>query len=330
LTSYYSGQPLSLEAQANQSQAPAPEATPESRDQNRAVITEWESSAPQREAQVADLTSQIREIQAAKDAMATAPIDPLMPEDQFLAQLREEEERYAEQEEELQREIERLTKPSAEYLEAQRLEDELTAKEAAINAGVNRTTAEIADQPIPYGFVTGQSAAVERRANADLQTIAAQKIPLQQRLANEQARRAAALDVVKTSSTRAINRRDTASDRRFDYQTDEKKRKEDRVDQAQKDRYVSVGDGSQLYDTVTGKVVSNNPKNFSPNSSSSSTDTTDAGVNGLIRGNDGYVDPYEYAKLRAQAKSANEFDRKYSYLMNPVSRPKFGLGESGA
>jgi len=208
-TMYMPGQTQSLEARASQ---PSPAITPESRMRSQGIIAEWDNGAADREKQLAALQGQLAALQAVQQ-------DPMR------ISLEQEEDEYAKEEERLQKEMERLTKPSEEYLEAKALEDELTAKEAAIKAGVNRTTAEISSQPIPYGFITGQSAAVERRANADLETIAAQRIPIQQRLANEQARRAAALDVVKSSASRIANRYDRASDRSYNYAAESRQNK---------------------------------------------------------------------------------------------------------
>ena len=56
----------------------------------------------------------------------------------------------------------------------------------------------------------------------------------------------------------------------------------------------------------------------------------------LKTGTDGYVDPNEYVKVRSTAKmSPTEFDGRYGYLVNPLSRVKVGIptsvaGETGA
>jgi len=52
------------------------------------------------------------------------------------------------------------------------------------------------------------------------------------------------------------------------------------------------------------------------------------GAGSLVRGSDGFVDPYQYATLRAQSKSASEFDRKFGYLVNPAFKAQFGLGKA--
>lgn len=45
------------------------------------------------------------------------------------------------------------------------------------------------------------------------------------------------------------------------------------------------------------------------------------------RGADGYVDPYYYGELRSASRlSATEFDKKFGYLVNPVSKQKFNVG----
>jgi hypothetical protein len=98
----------------------------------------------------------------------------------------------------LQRQLQEAEQDSPEVLEAKKQEQSLLAEEANIKAGLTGSIAAVKDQPIPFGFITGQQTALENRANAKLEGIAAKRIPLQQQLANLQAKKAAALDVVKT------------------------------------------------------------------------------------------------------------------------------------
>jgi hypothetical protein len=47
------------------------------------------------------------------------------------------------------------------------------------------------------------------------------------------------------------------------------------------------------------------------------------------RGTDGYVDPYYYAELRADSRlTPSQFDDKFGYLVNPISKAKFNVGTS--
>lgn len=49
------------------------------------------------------------------------------------------------------------------------------------------------------------------------------------------------------------------------------------------------------------------------------------------RGIDGYSDPDEYARLRSESKlSADQFDKKYSYLLSSDGKKRLGLKDSGA
>lgn len=308
------GQGMSLEAQAQQ---PGQIASAAQRQQNIGTI---ENGAAERQRQVTALQGQLAALQqqkAAQDAMAPGFVDPLDK------QLTDAEDNYLQQEEALQREIERMSQPSAEELAAQAQEDELTAKEAAIKAGVQRSTAEISSQPIPYGFVTGQSAAVERRANADLGTIAAQKIPITQRLANEQARRAAALDVVKTTSARAASRTDRATDRRYDYQSETRKNKRE----DEKTTYDRAQAEKKYNEDVRQFGVTEARLRQNANSSSNSPLSRENLAAGEAKlkasmGPDGYVDPTVYQQAAESWPGTRaEFLSKYppKAYVNPAN-----------
>ena len=70
----------------------------------------------------------------------------------------------------------------------------ISARQAAIEAAAGTGKVTVADQPIEMGFITGQQAAIERRAQAALASEAAKAVPLQTRLAQEQMRRQAERD----------------------------------------------------------------------------------------------------------------------------------------
>ncbi len=112
----------------------------------------------------------------------------------------------------LQRQLLEAEQDSPDVLEAKKREQELLSEEANIKAGLTQSIANVKEQPIPQGFLTGQSVALERQANAGLERIAAQRIPIQQQLANLQSRKQAALDLVKSQIGMKKDSRDRATD----------------------------------------------------------------------------------------------------------------------
>lgn len=345
MSSYSPGQSMSLEAQSQRSANMAnPIATPASRAASQTTIKTWDDSAPQRQMQAAALTTQAEQAKQAADAVANSAAG-LPEDDPTLEALRKEEETYRKQYEAMQREVEKLTKPSAEYLAAQEEEERLTAEEQAIKAGLDKSVHEIKGQPIPQGFLTGQAARQVDLANVGLNRVAGQKVTLQEKLANLQQRRMAALDVVKGKLADVGSRRDKYSDRIYDYQRDKKdderedrKYKQERADKLQDNRYKTIGDGAQLYDTVTGKIVEN-PKSYAPARSGGGGGGSSSGGDALSQleaskhqgpeADGQYADPNLFVRLRAQSKMApSTFNGKYGYLINPASR-SWVLGDSG-
>lgn len=80
------------------------------------------------------------------------------------------------------------------------LQDQATALDSKLrnlNQGQGVMNANIEDQPIALPFITGQLASVERRYALQRGDVQNQQMTLQQQLANEQARRQAAIDVAK-------------------------------------------------------------------------------------------------------------------------------------
>lgn len=83
----------------------------------------------------------------------------------------------------------------------------------------------------------------------------------------------------------------------------------------------SVGGG--LYDTQEEEfIVPPTPKNTP--TTGTSYETLGQELRSKV-GPDGYTDPYEYLRLREKAKSASEFDKRFAYLVNPLSREMVGL-----
>jgi len=193
--------------------------------------------------------------QAATEAVATTPEE----QDDIDTEL----ERIDRQERALEREYERLLKQSNEETQTQSQIDALSSQEAAIEAGAREGITNVEGQPIAQGFITGQSAGIQKMANARLESVAAQKIPLNLRLARAQAQRQAALDVAK-------NRLSSIGDKRKLFEDRRKERKNDLRYQQEQDRLgqFELGEGQTRYDK-NGRVIANRPK-----TPSTSTKTT--------------------------------------------------------
>lgn len=112
----------------------------------------------------------------------------------------------------MEAEIARAMEDSPELVAAEEAYNKTLADEARIKAGLQTGLANVAEQPINYNFITGQSAAIERRAQADLGNVSASQVPLQQRLATEQAKKQSAIDVVKTKYKFLGDERDRQTD----------------------------------------------------------------------------------------------------------------------
>ena len=155
----------------------------------------------------------------------------------------------------------------------------MTGLEGAVTAGLQKSADEIANdkaivdaqarlaeltqaqqrgiygvesQPIATPFITGQSAAIAKLSGIMQQGQSNTIQTLQQKAALLQAQRQTALDVSKFALERAdkINSDALAKD---------------------KERYITLSDGSTLYDKTTGKIVANNPSDFSPNQQTTNT-----------------------------------------------------------
>lgn len=96
-----------------------------------------------------------------------------------------------------------LLAPTAEEQAAQAQADQLTAAEGQVNADLNQKVTEVNKEPVPLGFLQGWGTTFNKDATAKLQTIASQKVPIQQQLARLAATRQAALGVTKDRVTNA-------------------------------------------------------------------------------------------------------------------------------
>lgn len=109
---------------------------------------------------------------------------------------------------------------SPEYAAAQQRLQAKQDEEAKIQADLTQGVTNVESQPVGMQFITGQSAALQRQANASLQSNAVEQLPLQRQLATEaqnratkQAQNQAAIDVVE---------------KRLGYTTRERERQQDR------------------------------------------------------------------------------------------------------
>lgn len=288
---YTPGQGQSLEAKAQGYSAPV--ATPESRSSNRAVIADWDNSAPEREAQIAALQQQIAQLNAARDAVIATPIEAQT--DETREALLREEERANREYDAIQREMERLSKPSEEYLAAQAEEQALTEEEMRVKDDLGKSLFGIKGQAIPQGFITGQGARQQDLANVQLDRIAGNKVTLQQRLATEQARRQAALDVVKGNANRLASKADRASERVFDYGQETRKNKRDDEDKIY-DRGMAerkFQEDVRQFGLTEARLRQNQNDTSNSPMSAASLRAGEAKLRASV-GSDGYVNPTVY------------------------------------
>jgi len=166
-------------------------------------------------------------------------------------------------------EKEQSIKLSPEELAAQDQEDKYDAEEAMIKATTVKGIANFSDQPIATGFIAGQSASLQRQANADLGLIAARKIPLQQKLARLASQRAAASDVVRDNVASASKNKSDAADRVYDYRKEKRQNqftldRDDKQYTQERNKPITLSEGQTRYDPLTGKTIKGPAKTFAP------------------------------------------------------------------
>lgn len=169
--------------------------------QTQAQVQQIQSQLAQKKVELATLMQQ-----QTPETTTGEPAQPYNPEGQaniatLTAQIKSMED-----------EINRALEGSPEYQAATNALNAKIAEEAAINSRLTQGKTDVAEQPVAYSFISGQQAALQNRANADLQTNAAQQVPLAQRLAVEQAKKSAALDVAKNKYAILSDERGRASD----------------------------------------------------------------------------------------------------------------------
>ena len=141
--------------------------------------------------------------------------------------------------------LETLNSPTASEAEAQAALDRLTAAQANLEQSERLGMEKIREQPIELDFITGQQAALERRAT-NLQTgLTTQMVPLKERLAREQARRQTSLDITSKMF-------DAQSKRALEQ---EKADREERVARAKGKEPQVLSPGATLVDPTTGRVI---------------------------------------------------------------------------
>lgn len=176
---------------------------------NRALNQDFiANTEAQRQATVRDLQGQLAALQAQQAQQPTTPLtDGLYSPDEDPT-IKKDNDNLAR----LQRKLLEAQQESPEALAAQEEENKIIAAEQEVNAGLNQKLVDVGKEPIPLGFIQGWGTTFNKDANAKLQTLAAQKVPLVQKLANLQSKKQAALDLVKSQIDMKKDKRDRATD----------------------------------------------------------------------------------------------------------------------
>lgn len=135
--------------------------------------------------------------------------------------------------------------PSAQEVADQAALDKIIAQQAQVSqsAGANQNLAS--DQPIEMGFITGQQAAIERRATNAETGLEAQAVPLKTKLAQEQAQRAASMDIASKTF-------EAESKQALQSEAEAASLAEKNVTA---NAYKNVAAGASLVDPTTGQVI---------------------------------------------------------------------------
>lgn len=232
----------------------------------------------------------------------------------------------------------RQTTPEEETTEKQ-LASLLTSRELGLRA--------VEEKPIAMEFITGQQAALERRA-------ATQAIPLQQRLAQLQAKRAAAFDVAKErlgfEEAREKRRVEAEKEIReaqkpFElspgharYAYNPQTGKYEKVAEAPpkagveglKTSLTEVGGRRVLVNTQTGEIIKDLGISTKTTSSREKQTEISAIENRLIQGRRSgeFVDGNVYLEERRKSTlGTDEFDKRFGELLSPGDRQRYGIGK---
>lgn len=217
-----------------------------------------------------------------------------------------------------------LRKAEEEVLAAQKVSPEEEETEKTLSnllASKELGVAAVRERPIPLEFITGQQAAIERRA-------ATQAGPLQARLSQLQSKRQAAIDIAKTRGeiSKARFERTKVSEEKVDEYTN------------QEGKRVVV-----FRDKVTGKVREEVLGQTQPKEATQTEKDRELRKQVLqraepvlesSRGQDGFVDPKIYSNLRSQFAqtfgSVNLFDDLFLLRLSPEERKKLEGGKKGS
>jgi hypothetical protein len=226
--------------------------------------------------------------------------------------------------------------------EAQSALDELLKTQANLETSKAMGLEKIEEQPIEMDFITGQQAALQRSAGIQQEALTNQMVPLKEKLALEQSRRQAALDVASKEFELKSAPLTAAS---------ESAAKLAQL-QAQYGGAQSIAAGGSLYDPQTGKIIATAPEKslavkvipatktspamiydpntetFTPVEGSKPTGTTGSGTTAsnytaqktqleASKGTDGFVNTDVYKTMRAAAKDKTAFDTDFAWMLNP-------------
>lgn len=184
----------------------------------------------------------------------------------------EEMDYWDQQQQKIQKQMNRLMQESQAEEDTQSQIDALANDERLVAAGLEQKTQDVNAEPIPMAYLQGWGTTFNKQANAKLQGIAATRVPLEVRLANLQQKRQSALDVVKSSYDEAKSRAKESRQRGYDLADYATKRKDDLYDKAHMPKTKS-GSYSNADLSADSQALENS------------------------RGSDGYVDPTIYQQL---------------------------------
>ena len=201
-----------------------------------------------------------------------------------------------------------LTPTQEETDTSTQLSNIITSKELGIQG--------VEQEPMAQKFVTGQSAGLEKSA-------ALKSLPLQTRLANLQARRQSAADVLKaqlgfetSNVARQTGLAESAADRRF---------QQEQADISQQQFGQTFGESQRQFDANLS--LSQQQESRLGGDSGNTDDLVEEGTRGIdsffdgVKGRDGYVSPSDYAQARSQwvrnGLKASDFDARFGKWRNP-------------
>lgn len=236
--------------------------------------------------------------------------------------------------------------------------DALLSAEGQVNAGLNQKITDVNAEPISSKLLEGWGTTFNKDANAKLQTIGANKLPLQLQLSRLQSKRQAATDVSKTKLGSLRDERGYKTDIYGEQYKRKTKLADEKSDRAYKDSQRNASDiyGSGMigeyeyaknangykgtfnqyqnedvnrkYRASGGGRGSGSPKSTEGERQQSYQSVTVQKIKQL-EGGDGYLAPKDYRNIKeiwvSDGRDASEFDRLYGYKVNPkATKEVFG------